>query len=73
MSRTQKHHHEFEKKVRPVIKMEEISKCIACGQLDSIYHTSDVGYCTECGTPENYTSVMVDEDGNEVENNSAGV
>ena len=45
--------------------MDELSKCLACGELDTIYHTNDCGYCTECGTPENYTTVLIDENGNE--------
>ena len=50
--------------------MDELSKCTACGELDTIYHTGDVGYCQECGTPEHYTSVLIDENGNEIEDNN---
>lgn len=50
--------------------MNEVSKCIACGELDTIYHTSDAGCCMECGTPEHYTTVFIDDNGNEVENDN---
>lgn len=43
-----------------------VSKCDACGNTDTVEHTSDVGYCSECGTPENYCDIWVDDEGNEV-------
>ena len=47
--------------------MNEATKCTACGELDTIYHTGDVGVCQECGTPEHYTTVFLDENDNEIE------
>ena len=47
--------------------MDEISKCTACGELDTIYHTGDVGFCTLCKSLETYTTVFIDDNGNEVE------
>ena len=47
--------------------MDEISKCKTCGELDTIYHTSDRGYCTECYAIEDYTTVLIDDNGNEIE------
>lgn len=44
--------------------MNEVSKCKTCGELDTIYHTSDRGYCTECYAIEDYEYVMVDDNGN---------
>ena len=41
--------------------MEEISKCNACGEIDSIQSNGDAGVCTECGTPEDYTYVEVED------------
>ena len=40
----------------------EIIKCEACGAEDSIYFTSDCGYCQECYTPENYTYIEVEDE-----------
>lgn len=37
----------------------EVYKCTACGFEDTIYFTEDVGYCTECGTPEHYERTNV--------------
>ena len=49
--------------------MDELSKCLACGELDTIYHTDECGYCAECYAIENYKYVEVKDD-REMENNS---
>lgn len=41
--------------------IEEYSKCNSCGELDTIVQTNDAGVCMECGTPEDYTWVEVEE------------
>jgi len=42
--------------------VEEVSKCNACGAFDSIRSNGDAGVCTECGTPEDYTYIEVEDD-----------
>lgn len=44
---------------------EEVEKCTACGAIDSIYFTSDAGVCMECGTPENYKTIILNEEEDE--------
>lgn len=45
--------------------MEEVSRCKSCGELDTIYHTSDCGYCQECHSVENYEYITEEEAENE--------
>lgn len=47
--------------------MEEVSKCKTCGEYETIRHTSDCGYCESCYAVEDYTSVLIDDNGNEIE------
>jgi len=42
------------------VEVEEVLCCTACGAEDSIVHTLDRGYCTECHTPENYSYKLVE-------------
>lgn len=44
----------------------EVSKCLSCGELDCIKSNGDVGYCTECYSVEDYKTIFVDDDNNEV-------
>jgi chromosomal replication initiation ATPase DnaA len=39
---------------------DEVSKCKACGAIDSIFH-GDAGMCMECGTAEDYTYIDIEE------------
>lgn len=40
-----------------------VSQCDSCGEFETIRH-NDCGYCVECGTPEHYTYVVVDDNDN---------
>ena len=44
-----------------------IFRCTMCGATDSEIFTSDCMVCSECGTPEHFEEVEVDENGEEIE------